>query len=589
MKQKKYVKILACFLAFVMILCNQVFVQAEEKESLIPTATISVGTVEAKAGSTVRVPIKISNNQLPTFHGAKLGISYDADVLEYISAKDVLFAPADENDGAITSYNENLTPGYIQVSYVGDKGVSASMGTLFTLTFRVNEDISVGTIANITLTISELFDVDMKDINIDSVEISNGSVAVPSSVDFVVSNVTAKSSQEDVTVPVMVKNNRSKIGAYTYIIHYDAELLTFTSVDRNDMSVEITNTPGEVKISAMHGKPISDSAAQLEVFHFNAKEVLADTDTVVSIEIEKVINDVDNDDIPIDSIVIKNGTVTILSKYDATIQVSDVEVEEGQETFSVPISIANNRLAIGAMTIKVTYDTEVMEYVVDSDAEERPSYLLGKFAEGLCTVNEQEPGVITIMYTSIDDGLTAKEGDLISLNFKTKAVAQTVNTTVSAVVSEIIDTNAQDFVDIELEYVNGTVNINANVNAAKEALIAKINEAFASYKEEDYSKENWAAIVEVKDAGLTAVEEAETIEAAEKAADDAIEAMANSYQLGDVDRDGDVDTDDVLLALQVASGEQEWNDNYLNEGDLNRDNKITAIDSLIILKKCVQQ
>lgn len=58
----------------------------------------------------------------------------------------------------------------------------------------------------------------------------------------------------------------------------------------------------------------------------------------------------------------------------------------------------------------------------------------------------------------------------------------------------------------------------------------------------------------------------------------------NPYKKGDMDRDGDVDVLDVMIALRVYFGITPSNSTYVSIGDINGNGKVDIIDVLYILK-----
>lgn len=76
------------------------------------------------------------------------------------------------------------------------------------------------------------------------------------------------------------------------------------------------------------------------------------------------------------------------------------------------------------------------------------------------------------------------------------------------------------------ERADSSETVAERLKKAKAAATAALNTAFEEYKQGDYSEANWADLVAKKDAGLTAIENAEKENDAAKAAQDAIKAMA---------------------------------------------------------------
>lgn len=58
-----------------------------------------------------------------------------------------------------------------------------------------------------------------------------------------------------------------------------------------------------------------------------------------------------------------------------------------------------------------------------------------------------------------------------------------------------------------------------------------------------------------------------------------------ALEKGDLTMDNSVTVNDVLLALEIASGKRDSNDMYITVGDFNGDRQITAVDAWLLLKK----
>ena len=118
-------KIVSLLLVMVLCLCTAIPVFAAG------AGTIEVGSVTAKVGSTVEVPISIANN--PGINYLKLKVSYDSTVLTMVSEP----VPTSLITGSFTP-GEKLTNNPYSMVWVGT-GNSTGNGTIVTLKFKVSE------------------------------------------------------------------------------------------------------------------------------------------------------------------------------------------------------------------------------------------------------------------------------------------------------------------------------------------------------------------------------------------------------------------------------------------------------------------
>ncbi len=137
-----------------------------------PTATVTVGSVTASPGSTVDVPISISNN--PGVLGAIISISYDEGItLVNATSGDAFSALAMTKPGQFQSPCQFTWDGLeLSASDVKD-------GTILTLSFEVSDTVADGTTCNIRVSY-EYGDFVDTDLNPVEVTFNNGSINVQS-------------------------------------------------------------------------------------------------------------------------------------------------------------------------------------------------------------------------------------------------------------------------------------------------------------------------------------------------------------------------------------------------------------------------
>lgn len=127
---------------FIMLLCVAMTLVSITAVSAATTPKITVTTLEAKPGDTVKINIEISDN--PGIMSMAFCVTYDSNILTYNSYE----------KGYLTSYTVYDMPekGHVSFVNVENKDV-AKNGNMFTLVFTVKSDAAVGksviTLANI--------------------------------------------------------------------------------------------------------------------------------------------------------------------------------------------------------------------------------------------------------------------------------------------------------------------------------------------------------------------------------------------------------------------------------------------------------
>lgn len=130
--KKKQLIILISVLAGLLVVAGAVFFAVKNKNRTDSTGapTISAGTVKAKPGDTVQVPVKYTGN--PGTMGILLDIEYDAGAVKYLAADRGDIIPDCEVSGA---------DGRLSLIAVANEDTDKD-GTLVYLNFKVNENAS---------------------------------------------------------------------------------------------------------------------------------------------------------------------------------------------------------------------------------------------------------------------------------------------------------------------------------------------------------------------------------------------------------------------------------------------------------------
>ncbi|MBR5429220.1 MAG: hypothetical protein IK116_01700, partial [Firmicutes bacterium] len=161
---KKLLPALLVILVMAAVLCATAFAGAND-------AQISVGTAEAEAGSTVTLPVNISQN--PGFATAGLEFFYNEEVLTLTSV-----SASNGSDTAIINMTADLETK--KATYFNDESNVTANGVLCYLTFAVNESAAAGTypvsVGLIEGKASNFANYDLESV---AVDFTPGSVTVP--------------------------------------------------------------------------------------------------------------------------------------------------------------------------------------------------------------------------------------------------------------------------------------------------------------------------------------------------------------------------------------------------------------------------
>lgn len=167
---KRIVSIILSFLIIVTCFPLNLVHALPQKEAFVTksVSTISVESVYAKAGKTVDVDVKISDNC--GIAGAQLTITYDAGLTLIGATSGAAFSNLDYTRPSSYSSPCNF-------NWDSENAMATEDGTILTLTFAVDEDVSANTYlsVNISSVYGDIYDIDTNSL---SVNLKNGYIDV---------------------------------------------------------------------------------------------------------------------------------------------------------------------------------------------------------------------------------------------------------------------------------------------------------------------------------------------------------------------------------------------------------------------------
>ena len=413
-----------------------------------PLTTITVGSVEATAGTEVVVPVSIANNTVGIC-GLTLNIKYDASALTYVNA-----AQGDALTSlALTKPGSGHTPGDITFA-MDAMDADYSNGTVLNITFNVAAG-ATGDNA-IDVIVKTMCDFEFNDIENTTVA---GKVTIPGGATtdkttIAVGDVAAAAG-DTITVPVTLANNTVGFCGLTMNVKYDASVLTYTNATQGDAlaSLALTkpgsgHTPGNITF-AMDAMDADYTNGTVLNIAFKVADNAKGGDYTVDVTIVTAC-DFDFNDIEVDAV---DGTVSVEGAKVTTITVGNVTGVKRGEKAIVPVTLANNTAGICGLTLNVKYDSSVLTYTNATQGDALASLALTKPGSG------HTPGNITFAMDAMDADYT--NGTVLNIEFTVADNASGGDYPVDVTVVTACDF---DFNDIEVETVDGIVNIDAPIH-----------------------------------------------------------------------------------------------------------------------------
>jgi len=378
------------------------------------TTTLTIPTVQAPAaiGGAVSMPIIVSN--FTNIGAITLKITYNPSVMVFTG---VANAPS-----GVTFTVGSGTPGVINLGWfdaTGSSPISLASGKLVDLNFTysggtgaVGFTTSACDIANGSGT--SITGVIYQDGNLQSNSTAATTLTIP--------NVQTPAAGAAVAVPINVKKF-TNIGAITLKITYDTSVVTFTSVTNAPSGVTFTvgsGTPGIINLGwfdATGSTPINIDSGKLADLNFTYKKGAGNVGFTTS-----ACDIANGSGASLTGVVYQNGSLFIpAASPTLTIPTSPAPAAIGN-AITMPITVTNFA-SVGAITLKLTYDPNVLSFVNITNAPAGVTF----------TVGTGTPGVINLGWfdASGSSPLNIASGKLVDLNFTysggTSAVAFTTS------------------------------------------------------------------------------------------------------------------------------------------------------------------
>jgi len=396
------------------------------------STSLSLGSVQAKVGDTVNVPINVSN--LNNAGAISLKISYDNVKLSFIG----LANPA-------VTFSSNATGGVIALGWfdaTAANPLSITSGILANLKLVVTSGSGTNTVLSFKTAESELANSLGTPIN---VLYNSGAISIeaPPAPILKISSAVANAGAK-VVLPIKVSAFNS-IGAISLKINYDSNVLTFDS---------LTNVTS--------GKVFTSSAVNgvITIGWFDATGntplTVADSATLVSLNFTYVgssaVSNVtfnssacelsNQSGSPIANITYTDGSVSPYTGNLPTLTLGNL-VSAANASIVVPID-AKNLKSVGALSLKVKYNAALLTFNGVSNA-----------ANGITFTSSASSGTITLGWFDAtgNSPLNLSSAKLVDLNFS--ILSGSGNLEFLTAQCEISDSIGQ--VISGVNYVNGSV------------------------------------------------------------------------------------------------------------------------------------
>jgi hypothetical protein len=233
--------------------------------------------------------------------------------------------------------------------------------------------------------------------------------------------VQAPAAGGAVTMPIVV-SNFTNVGAITLKITYDTSAVTYVGVANAPTGVTFTvgsGTPGVINLGwfdATGSTPISIASGKLVDLNFTYKKGTSAIGFTTS-----ACDIANGSGTSITGIVYQNGS--LLSSTTTTLTISTVQAPAAGGAVTMPI-VVSNFTNVGAITLKITYDTSAVTYVGVANAPIGVTF----------TVGSGTPGVINLGWFDATGStpISIASGKLVDLNFTYKKGTSAIGFTTSA-------------------------------------------------------------------------------------------------------------------------------------------------------------
>lgn len=256
MLMKKFISIMLCLVLVTASL--SIVVHAAD------TVDIALGTTEATAGGTVKVPVRLLNNS--GVMGFKLIFDYDARVLTPVSVE----------YGAAISYGlqDNIegdsVPGKMCVYWAGTENVTTE-GIWFYINFEVNPESKGRTPVQVSYDQADTFNEDFEDVLFNCVtgyvSISNSSYSSAASFSLKGNDISAG---EDFAVTVTA-DNLTEVSPIELKINYNSQVFDFKRLEAKGVKATAVEGDGVLNIT-ITGATEEYSGKDILTLHFTSSD-----------------------------------------------------------------------------------------------------------------------------------------------------------------------------------------------------------------------------------------------------------------------------------------------------------------------------
>jgi hypothetical protein len=380
----------------------------------IAQVTLTIPAVQAPAaGAAVTMPINVTN--FTNVGAITLKVTYDTAVVTYTG---IANAPT-----GVTFTVGSGTPGVINLGWfdaTGSTPISIASGKLVDLNFTYKKGTST-----VGFTTSACDIANGSGTSITGIVYQNGSLLSSTTTTLTIPTVQAPAAVGGaVTMPINV-TNFTNVGAITLKITYDPAVMVYTGIANAPTGVTFTvgsGTPGVINLGwfdATGNTPISIASGKLVDLKFTysgGSGTVGFTTSACDIA--------NGSGTSITGIIYQNGMLQSSgATTTTTLTIPNVQTPAAGGAVIMPINVSNFT-NVGAITLKVTYDTAVVTFTGIANAPTGVTF----------TVGSGTPGVINLGWFDATGNtpLNITSGKLVDLNFTYKRGSGTVGFTTSA-------------------------------------------------------------------------------------------------------------------------------------------------------------
>ena len=237
----------AMFLALAMALTTFPLVDANAFAYAEGSATISSQTgLTAEAGSTITVPINISDN--PGIMGLGLNVTYDEEVLTPQTVETTSISTGENmacNDTIETSKDNSF-----RIIWAGGENMTQN-GTMFNVTFKVSDFAEGNTEIQLSYSKPDTFNEDFEDVTLNCSPVTINVTPKAAAVTTIKSSANQTvNAGEEIAVPILI-DNVDKAAAVSFDLDYDSEVFGEpTNVTNGLGTCGCTGSEGQLHVDA---------------------------------------------------------------------------------------------------------------------------------------------------------------------------------------------------------------------------------------------------------------------------------------------------------------------------------------------------